>query len=448
MVTTVKNGESLWSIARSRLPPEVSAAQVQVAVRQLASANGLDPTARLQVGQTLTIPDGFGGTVTGNTTTADALPRLGSDTGSGHTGPLATRIADRTGQLRPLLPLVPTFGPAARVDEGTVNLQPIAGVPVTGVVQHFHGMKSHLGADAMRTLDVRFGTLSAAQFDAVKASFGGRSQVTYDPARAYTAVDFLPPALQALHGQDLDLPRSVKLPDSADINQPSMMLEADLSIGVTMNCHGTAWEAARAFQGAAADAVSIFYGEMFTMDKLVKENAGFSRLGEVPADKLQELAALDLKPGDLVKIHEIPSMARLTTLVHTAVYVGNGLFFEKPDTEGANEDNPATYQVRNETPFRLVTLDMMTRPISDAVRGSYRVEAWRPTATMKEPDVAFASSLTAKIHDYATARGNMVNHPLVAVFEQGMTGNIRGEFADAMVKVPLRQNRDGTTSLA
>ncbi|MFZ9890112.1 MAG: hypothetical protein ACO3JL_21650, partial [Myxococcota bacterium] len=165
-------------------------------------------------------------------------------------------------------------------------------------------------------------------------------------------------------------------------------------------------------------------------------------------DRLQEFEAVGLRPGDIVEFHQVQDWARLTHLTHSAVYVGNGLFFEKPATEGPNEDNKVTCQVRDETPFRLVTLDMMARLIDNALSGSYRVEAWRPAAPLKEAAEAFASSLTGRIKAYAEARGAVLNLPLVGEFEQGMAGTISGEHASALVKKPLRQNDEGTTSFA
>ncbi|MBI5494262.1 MAG: LysM peptidoglycan-binding domain-containing protein [Deltaproteobacteria bacterium] len=446
MSVTVSRGQSLWAIAREHLPEGATRAQVQAAVRDLAQANGLDATSKLRAGQALALPASFTGTLAGNPTTSDALPRLAAGPAPASRTPLATRAA-QLAQPRPLLALEPSFCAATRVDEGAVALGPIAGVPVTAVAQRFDGMKSSIGPDSLRTVDVRLGTLTQAQFDAVKTSFGGLTSVTFDPARKYSAVDFLPPALQALCGKDLDLPTDVKLKGTKKIGEINMN-PADHTIGLTMNCHATAWEAARAFQGANTDAVSIFYGEMVVMDGLVEEGADFKHLGEVPAEKKEDLLKLDLKPGDIVQFDEVSDWARMTMLLHSAVYVGNGLFFEKPNTEGAEKEDAAHYVHQDETPFRLVTLDMMTAPISQAVDGKYKMTAWRPLTAMKEPRDAFESALEGDFRKYAKGRGAALNLELVSMLEQGMAGNIRGEYASALVTVGLAQNPDGTTRLA
>jgi hypothetical protein len=440
---TVKGGQGLWAIAREHLP-RASPAELQRAVAEIARTNRLDPSQPLTTGQRLTLPTHFAGTAGNDRTVADALARLGSAPAVS-ASPLATRIA--AAQPRPLLALAPSLVAAPQRADGVVPLADIVGVPVRATVQRFEGVASSMGSAALATLDVHLGQLTQQQFDDVKASFGGRSRVHFDPARAYRAVDFLPPALQALVGQDLDRKDPVKLPGTATIGGADER-RGELTIGLAPNCHGTSWEAARAFQGAATDSVALFYGEMIRHDQLTQDSALFRPLGTVPVDRGGDLSALGLQPGDIVQFQETGVMARASTMVvHSAVYVGNGLFFEKPNTEGADVAQPEQYRDHEETPYRLVDVHMMVDPVASAVRGGLSISAFRPVAPLPTPEQAFGSSFTAELEAYAKERAAILNTPLVVEYEQGMAGNIRGEHASALVRFPVRERPDGTSAI-
>ncbi|MFZ9888324.1 MAG: LysM peptidoglycan-binding domain-containing protein [Myxococcota bacterium] len=439
---TVRSGQSLWSIARGRFP-DASEAQLKRTVVEIAHANAISPSAGLIIGQRLELPDSFQGTVSwSDTTTADALPRLSRASGAAN-APLAVRLGAAESSSRPLLDLAPKLSAAPRQDVGAITLAPIAGLPVSARVQRFLGVASVLGNSALETLDVRFGRLTQAQFDELKASFGGRSRVKFDSTRDYSAVDFLPPALQALVGQDLDRRDPVTLPGTAALGDGDPR-RGDLRIGLSPNCHGTAWEAMRAYQGDATKSVALGYGDMIRMHDLVADDKAFETLGSVPAGRANDVFKLGMRPGDLVQFREVTNFQRITTLLHSAVYVGNGLFFEKPNTEGADVAQPEHYRDHEETPYRLVSLDMMKAPIAGLVSDKFTIEARRPTAPLPQAAKVFGSPFQKDVQTYASGRGATIDN-LVVEFEQGAAGNIRTEHASALIELPLRDNADGTT---
>ncbi|MEW5850120.1 MAG: LysM peptidoglycan-binding domain-containing protein [Myxococcota bacterium] len=440
MEITVARGQSLWSIAKDRLPPGATDAQVAAAVGQVARANGLSADARLQVGQKLVVPDAFAGVLTSNPTTADAMARLGS-------GNRVNATLFRAGQsAAPLIPLKAQFNPTQRVPVGEVALPDIAGVNVAARQEQFQGVKSFVHPSAFLTVDARLGKLTQSQFDDVKKAFGGCSTVKFDPQREYTAVDFLPPKLQALVNQDLETMEPVTLKGTAHIGADMSPDPQDRQVGLTMNCHATAWEAARAYQGHAQD-VSVFYGEMITMDALTHDEQKFQVVAQLEASQVGELTKLDLRPGDIIQFHEVSDWARMTMLLHSAVYAGGGLFFEKPNTEGPEKADPARYVTQEETPFRLATAESMVQPVSNVVEGKFRVEVLRAKGPLEEPREAFRFSLAGDFATWAEKKGRKLGVELVAELEQGMGGNIRAEHASALVTVPLRTHADGTSSL-
>ncbi|MFH1808340.1 MAG: LysM peptidoglycan-binding domain-containing protein [Pseudomonadota bacterium] len=446
----VERGQSLWSIARSQLPGGSSDATIQQAVRDIAKANGLAPDARLKPHQTLVIPDAYTG-VSASNTVAESLPRLST------AGSSANVLTARLGATaKPLVSFKAIFSDTVRKDLGAVDLPAIAGTPVLGQRQRYEGLRSSIGEASLNTVDARLGTLSREQFDAVHAQLGGRSGVTYDAGRDYRVVDFLPPALQALLHKDLEIPEPVEIMGTKKlvqnlIEQGGMLIGddpegANLDVNLTMNCHATAWEAARAYQGTSGS-VAVFYGEMITMDGLCQDPKLFDKVGEVDAAHIKDLTRLDLKPGDLVQFHEVSDWARMTMLLHTAVYVGGGLFFEKPNTEGPEKADPARYIQQDETPFRLATLDDMVAPLSDAVEGKFRVEVLRPRVSLEDPGIAFASSVAEPVTQWAGKKGRQLGVELVSEFEQGMGGGIRAEHVSALVRVPVVTQDDGTAVL-
>jgi len=437
---TVERGQGLHSIARNQLPKGASAATIQQAVQDIARANGLAPDAKLKLHQTLVIPDTFAG-VTTSSAANEAVSRLSQPTSGASV--LNARLAAST---QPMVPFAPRFSETVRTPIGPVELPDIAGKQVQGELQKFEGTRSYIGDAAENTIDARLGKLTRAEFAAVHAELGGRSGVAFDPARDYRVADFLPPALQALVNQDFETPETVTLKGSKKLIKDFGPNPDDLVVGLTTNCHATAWEAVRAYQGAG-ESVALFYGEMITMDDLTHDDKRFAKVGEVDAAHLPELTRLDLKPGDIVQFHEINDWARMTMLLHSATYVGGGLFFEKPNTEGPEKSDPAKYISQDETPYRLIDLNGMAAPVSQAVDGKFRVEVLRAKAPLEDPMQVFGSELTEPLDKWAQKKGRPLGVELVTEIEQGIGGGIHSIGVSALVRNPLVTRDDGTSAL-
>ena len=300
------------------------------------------------------------------------------------------------------------------VDTGPAKVaSKIAGVPVKEArAQLYQGLT---GTKALMhsSTDVRFGKVSQPQFEALKAEFGGQSKVPFEAGREYSAIDFLPPSLQGLVNKDLDAPKPIELKGTKGLRE---MGEGNFTIGLTPNCHGTAWEAARAFQGQTSASHALFYGDAVTAGGQYETPGAFKAIGSakpgVAPDFLEKL-----KAGDLVTFSEFQDGIGETALLHSAVYAGGGLFFEKPDTEDDSY---------SETPYRLVTYDQMKAPIVDFLAAEPSVTARRPEKPLESGITAFGTLDEANLTKWAQKKGTTLGKPLVMELEMGMGGGVRG----------------------
>lgn len=282
----------------------------------------------------------------------------------------------------------------------------IAGVPVKSATEIKYALM-------LRGADVQFGKLTPPQFDALKAEFGGRSQVRFDAQRNYSATDFLPPALQGLVGKDLDTGQPVEIPGTSSLAE-EMLLSGNVSIGATPNGHGTAWEAARAYQGQTGSHVQLAYGDASTAQTAYERD--FKKVST-------------LKPGDVV------TFSNETQLLHSAVYAGGGLFFEKPDTE--IDDG-------NESAYRLATYEQVTAPIHDAMGADLIVNHLSPKANLPAPSQAFtASEYATKLESILQKRGETTGRPLVMEVHLGIGGGTQGMTMNAVVTKRVETNTLG-----
>jgi len=444
-------GQSLWSIAKKSLPAGAPEVDVKKAAAQIAAANGIAANAPLQLNQRLVIPDAFVGLST-SPVAADALARLSTTPQASASG-LSTRLG---ATARPLLDFKHVLVETPTVKLGSVSLPQIAGKAVAGEVHRFEGVKGSIDEAAFKTTNGVLGKLTETEFDAVHAELGGHSPVKFDAEKNYTVRDFLPPTLQALVNKDLDMGDPVKLTGTEKLleklnEEGGMLYGEELTIGLTSNCHAAAYEAVRAYQGHTGE-FALFYGEMMTMDGLVVDEKLFEKVGTVSLEKveagqLDALFALDLKPGDVVQFHEEAEWGRMTMLLHSAVYVGGGLFFEKPNTEGPEKEDLANYVRQDETPFRLATIDDMAKPIHGFVDGKFRMEVVRAKEKLADPAETFGSSLTPHLEEWATKKGRSLGAELVVELEQGMGGNIRAEHASGLVRVGVHVDENGGVRL-
>lgn len=196
---------------------------------------------------------------------------------------------------------------------------------------------------------ITFGQINAAQFEALKNSFGGLSAVRYDPARkAWDLADFLPPVLQALDGRrfahramDYDeLPANHPLRPALEANRmgPYLLMQT--------NCHAAAYEAARAIvAGEARPGFGAYILGGITAMDLYNLGGGYPvkpDLSIVPVGKAAERNA-GRRLGDIVVLG-----AEYGGPLHSAVWLDDDLYFEKTDSLDGS-------------PYRLVTYaDMMS----------------------------------------------------------------------------------------
>ncbi|MBI5543005.1 MAG: hypothetical protein HY901_03905 [Deltaproteobacteria bacterium] len=287
----------------------------------------------------------------------------------------------------------------------------IAGVPVRHArTLQFVGLTGTSTAQ-QQTTDVQFGKLSKDQHKALMAEFGGTSQVPYDAQREYSAIDFLAPMLQALVNKDVDVSSPVTLRGTAKLREVE---NCDYAIGITPNCHGTAWEAARAFQGSGSGELGLCLGDGTSALDLYHTDR-FTNVGKLASG--DPAALKQLRPGDLIAVTDESEL-----LLHSAVYAGGGLFFEKPDTEDDGY---------SETPYRLVTLEQMKAPLGEYANGELSLSIMRPAKPLEPVQLAFQSGEEAGIAAWANKQGTSIGKPLVLELELGSGGGIRGVHASA-----------------
>ena len=141
-----------------------------------------------------------------------------------------------------------------------------------------------------------------------------------------------------------------------------------------------------------------------------------------------------LRPGDVVAFEEESDWKRMTMLLHTAVYVGGGLFFEKPNTESDGEDSP----------YRLATWEMLTAPVDNYVEGRYSAQAYRPNRELPPGSETFKSN---QLDEWQSEHGAL-DKPVLTVMEPSMGGGIRGMWSTAMAAVPVGRGENGRGILA
>jgi hypothetical protein len=335
----------------------------------------------------------------------------------------------------PIVELKPHFRLFDREKVRGLDLADVAGVPVQSAeLTRFVGAENdYLHKDALTTVEMRFGKLDGGTFDRLKQAFGGLSEVPFDPQREYSVEDFLPPALQALVNQDLEPPGGVRLPGTSRLAADEMLrpLDVDKEIDLTTNCHGTAYEAARAYQGATGD-VALFFGEAQSMEGITLDRC--DRVADLAATEVVDIAKLDLKPGDIVQFHQGEDTSDdYATLLHTAVYVGGGLFFEKPNTEMKGEDSP----------YRLATGETMANPVNEFSDGDFHARVMRPKQGFEPATEAFRSMHQDTLEGWAARHDRELGVTLVDQVEMGLGGGFSGSYLSALIPVGLTTGDDG-----
>ena len=253
----------------------------------------------------------------------------------------------------------------------------------------------------------------------------------FEAGREYAAIDFLPPSLQGLVNKDVDAPKAIELRGTKGLRE---MREGNFNIGITPNCHGTAWEAMRSFQGQTEGAHALFYGDGTTADAKYDLPGAFTQVGASKPQAGVPDFVKELKAGDLVTFHEHLEGIGNSTLLHSAVYAGGGLFFEKPDTEDDSY---------SETPYRLVTYDQMKAPIVEYLGAEPAASGKRPAQPLDTGMAAFSTPDEANIEKWAKKHGTTIGKPLVIELEIGMGGGTRGMHVSAVDTHKVKIGADG-----
>ena len=205
-------------------------------------------------------------------------------------------------------------------------------------------------------LDVKIDqVLSQTQFDSIKKIYGGKTLVLYSGKESksdWNLVDFLPGSIQAVNGHHFKTHEIV--PPAAFPADFFKQLRMDSKVDVSMNCHATAYEVARTFltsQGSNTPFTLFFLGDVSSFDF-------FANRSDLSADVIP---SLDLTPFEATQERNkgriIGDVLQFTdpTLLHSAVWIDDDLYFEKTDTD-AN------------APFRLTTYsDMILRSRLNAI---------------------------------------------------------------------------------
>ncbi len=340
--------------------------------------------------------------------------------------------AGRPPPRKPSFLPTPQLVPAPITEKAATDLPTsVAGVPVQrGVaLEYSNATASLVGPDA--GTELHFGQLTRAQYDALKSEFGGRSAVPYDASRKYVASDFLPPALQALVNVDYDSGPTVQLENPASIHRA---LENEgretMSIGSTPNCHGTAWEAMRAMQGQAQTHVELLYADgaaALGQYRYVLDAVATGR-----SDAPQAFLA-QLKPGDVVSFQAPGDDEQL---MHSSVYVGGGMFFEKQDTEHDAGNS--------EYPYRLVPFGRVLSPLDDT-QGPLLLSAHRPKGALPPGTTTYGpdASVVSAVDAWAAKRGKSVGRLFTTEADLGMGGRVLALALNAAAVVPLEAGADG-----
>ena len=344
-----------------------------------------------------------------------------------------------------LLQLKPTFRdpPSGPTRDIPPPQSSIAGVGVQSANARTFAVNHGDFPEAINTTtEIHFGKLSGEQFEALSEHFGGHSQVTYSPNREYQLVDFLPPTIQALVNKDLQLPEKETIPNSASWGEeeipPLLPGGQDKSVSLNMNCHGTAWGAAMAYQmpegqDHSNSQIPVFLACPVSMANTTYVHEGdddgkFEKITTYQGNDFSQFELDKLKPGDMIQFFQENPRTGEESLLHTATYVGGGMFFEKPNTESATE----------EFPFRLAPLGDITSVYRRDFDDDLRTSVIRPQKPMKKPGEAFSSSVQGQAQALAQQEGKSLGVELISEWDTGMSGNILGEYIGAVKYVDIQ----------
>jgi hypothetical protein len=198
--------------------------------------------------------------------------------------------------------------------------------------------------------EIYFDPLQERQFEDIKRHFSSWSKegnsLTYEPQKAYTLSEFLPPLIQSLLGQKFEAEEVTR----------KMANGTDVKASVLANCWGTMYEVLRESQSPKG-VFSVFYAHDDVMKSFLFDST-YSRViksyTKDPDDfNDRKRRNKDLMPGDVVVVGQ-------DYIYHVAIYLDHDLFFEK---SGSGD----------KTIFRITTFDLLAKTWFPEVYGwSYR----------------------------------------------------------------------------
>jgi hypothetical protein len=161
-------------------------------------------------------------------------------------------------------------------------------------------------------LDVTLGKLSEVQYGDLQTRYKAIKTSPYDATKIYKLVDFLPAFIQKSNGKRL-IPHSVPAaPKLVKALRDQKIETANIAL-VDANCHSVTWQWINFLQGQGTEDIllSLADGDALNLEFRVD--------------------AKDLQAGDVLVIQGTGGFGQIGAVLHSAIYLGHGLLFEKPN---------------------------------------------------------------------------------------------------------------------
>lgn len=189
-------------------------------------------------------------------------------------------------------------------------------------------MTDHRHATDNHTLQVEVGPLTPEQHKALSASLAGSALApAYRPGGVYRLEEFLPPAVQALHGKQFRPIEEVYAWPTVENEEGSKELEdienfalMETPLGTLINCWTTAYEVLRTWKTGAAELDITWMSRTRATEFFTEEQMG----------RLKPKATLAF--GDALVFTAYDEGASQKLVQHVAIFVTSGLYFEKTDS--------------------------------------------------------------------------------------------------------------------
>lgn len=213
-----------------------------------------------------------------------------------------------------------------------------AGIPVTVTKLTDPRFAALNEAEDRYYLDIQFGQLTQAQYNSLRQMYGNRNFMTYDPARSYNLLDFLPASMQAVANQTFkrlnhnleflsseEYDRLLENPD-ADYGMDLWALRKN-GIETGANCWSTTIQNLNYIYFPQANRYQLSLPGRWQADEVLKSEDNSSAVAD-GSERVYD--ALLVSMSDTM----IPDSAMLQ---HTAIHLGKKIIFEKTDS---SENDP------------------------------------------------------------------------------------------------------------